>query len=71
MTKREIISRGIFWYNFKTQKNDHLTETPQEFKDYIPQDGIAQNMYVSLIEMKWLPLNAALRVLEAIRKSTE
>jgi hypothetical protein len=54
------------WYNYRTQAHDRLAETPQDFKDYIPQSDAEQNMYSLLVHKTgYRPINAAIKVLEA------
>ena len=59
------------WYNFRTAKYERI-DTPDNFEDYIPQSGPAQNLYRLLIDHQDnTPLEAALHVLSAATGNLE
>lgn len=51
------------WFNFRTEEMDYLTETPEDFHDYISQQRAAQHLYDLYILAGDLPIEAARKVL--------
>lgn len=52
------------WCNMRTGETDWRSTPPQDFTDYIPQDGLAQGIYRRYMQLGDTPLEAALKVLK-------
>jgi hypothetical protein len=55
------MGQGI--YNFKTCEYEYITESPPDWRDYIPQDAAVQGYYECLIKMGDSPAEAARKTL--------
>lgn len=53
------------YYNFKTKGYNDFVTPPQDWRDYIPQNEIAQNLYQIYLEMGKSSIIAAGHVLAA------
>ena len=53
-----------YWYNFKTGEYDFI-RSPDNMKDYIPQNSAAQGLYDCYIKMGKSPTEASIETLKA------
>lgn len=53
------------YYNYRTQEYEYLYEPPTDWRDYIPQGPIEQNLYHLEQKLGKTPIEAALAVLTA------
>lgn len=63
---------GKGWYNFRqeewTADAEQDVSDDSHWRDYIPQDGVSQNLY-SILILDVTPMQAAYRVLEIVAPS--
>lgn len=64
-------STKISYYNYKTKKYESLAQPPTDYREYIPQSEIHQNLYTLYIKMGFTPAKSALKILEQMHKIYE